>query len=102
MTVDNCLREPSHKYEIRGCYVGYSDEEVRALIKSRISINVKIINIAQILAVTQNEKHKFRQGTYRFGISGLEERAMDVYVEGSLRRLVYRDAYLYCFSTKHG
>lgn len=85
-------------YNLRNCCIRFRDEEIKALIISRIGLDAKILSFRPLIAAMKNGK-KFRQGAFRFRIAGLKETIVEVNVDQYLRRLTRTDTYYQYYRT---
>jgi hypothetical protein len=100
MMVDDCSMDPSHEFEVRGCSASYTNEEILRLIQQRVGPNATVSGFSSIL-VRVDEDHSFEQGAFQMRISGLEERAVELYLGNVKVTLYWRDTCFKCLGTGH-
>lgn len=96
--IDDYTENKSFTYDLRECSARHGDEEVRALVESRIGSEAKILFFKLLLTAIKDGK-KFRQEAFRFMIAGLAEIMVEINVGQHKCRLICTNAYYKYFQT---
>jgi hypothetical protein len=100
LTVDDCSEDPLVEYELRGCNIRFSTEEVMGQIQLRIGENARILSCLP-LAAANKDGRLITQGAYRLKISGLKEHAVELYLSNTKLCMYRRDACFTCLELGH-
>jgi hypothetical protein len=100
LELDTCLEEATKEYEIRGCGLRTTGEDLKAAITPKLGDKARISQIFKVDAVTNTGK-RFKQDVFRVRIAGEAPSMLEIPLGAYIRRLIRRDACTECLEVGH-